>query len=202
MLLKSKIKVMNTTLKWPIIPNQNTPTHEWVFILVQNTANEILYVIEWETKTWKKKYQLWAPCWWVEKWEKPIDSAIRELKEESWLDEQTLKELKLQLKWYLEMFDWYVLIKAQIFYAKLNWQVKLDATSTHEIFEKWFKSLEEIKKLARSKVRPWLFEAIHVALQKKDKYYKHWMQVEITDWEYNEEYFRLLQSGFINNLGW
>lgn len=52
----------------------------WAFWIILDENYRVLFVLRNDVDKWN------LPWWWVEEWETPWDTVIREIKEETWLD--------------------------------------------------------------------------------------------------------------------
>lgn len=143
----------------------------WVGIIIEDNKENILLVLENDDKAWKKNGQWSTPFGTSKKNEKPINTAIREIKEETWL---SISEDNVIEKWKIKVVvsednDLYN-IDVTIFYSLVDQQVLKRASKFKncEIWKICLKKLETIKEISDKYIRPWVLEAIYSAKKALD----------------------------------
>lgn len=163
-------------------------TTNWVWVIVKNSKNEIITVIENnpENKEWKKKWQKWIIFWRIEWSDNSTETAIRETYEEIWIK---LTNKDLTEKWSIEFYygDWWnkvKKIKLDIFEAvaavsegfSIEWNdeiVWIKIIKISDLIKEWEQN--------KSSIRPITFEAIFA---NEFWWYHRFVYHKLLNWEY------------------
>ena len=166
-----------------------------IWLVVEDTAWNILLVLENYNKPWKKAWQFSIIFWEIEEWESPFDALKRELPEETSLEvDKDIPLDNIKRKWCIhvncENDEKCIEVKATIFYVKVNPTIleKIKKFKNWEIKEIHLAKLEEIKEMVYDKLRPWTIEAIYTA--------KNWdypVVVNLKNWWYMQSYLKILK---------
>jgi len=152
----------------------------WVAIEIINIEWKILYIIEWNTKSWKKENQISLPMWTIENWEQPMDTLIRELKEEVLID--VLKEgidiNEIKEVWDFVMYVDRIKINIKKYQLILEKNIDYWNPESDEIKDVFWEDKDFLKEKNISNIRPWVFEI----LEKNNV--DNCQIVFIKDWEY------------------
>jgi 8-oxo-dGTP pyrophosphatase MutT (NUDIX family) len=134
----------------------------WVAIEIINTKWEILFIIEWENKVWKKEWQISVPMGTIEKWELPINTLIRELKEEVLIDilKEDINIWDIKEIWDFVMYVNGVNIHLKKYRLQLRKEIEYWIPEWEEIKDVFWSKKNYLKNKKISKIRPWLLEII------------------------------------------
>lgn len=154
----------------------------WCFAVIKNLKWEILTVIEWDTRPWKRTGQIGLPGWKIENEELPIEAIMREVREETNIDipYSVLHKKKNIPDFY--MFDYKNIIPIWTFNIKLTKEiVDVKTNMADEITKVLFMSEQDIMATEKDKLRPWIVEAIFASDGREIK-----DVVLINDWLYQK----------------
>lgn len=172
----------------------------WVWVVVKNSSNEILTVFENNPNesTWKKQWQESIVFGKINKWEQSIDTAQREIYEETWLEipKQNF-DFTGKVNIYYSKSHWVEKINLDIFETNFEWN--LSNITNNEIISSRFvniQSLIEKWKNDKSSIRPITFEAIFTNIV---SWTQNFAAKTIQNWEYNKEYIKELNK-IIKNI--
>lgn len=162
----------------------------WVVWVIQNTTTgQILFVVEWEDKSWKKKWQIFIPWWSVKDWENEYLALKREIEEETWIISEHLWEF--EKKWIVNLNDWIHDINVSVYLIKTTLS-NINSNSNHEIIKTYFDTLKNILSKTLEQIRPWLFECIFTALCSTKEDFKFPTTIDINNWLYQQNQYRIL----------
>lgn len=176
--------------------NINRTKIRWVVWVIQNTKNQILFVIEWENKSWKKEWQIFIPGGSVEDGESIQTAVIREIIEETQIEEKLFKNncLSIETKWTVNLIDEKYDIDVIVFLIKTHLQ-EIASNNNWEIQWTYFDSLQSILNKSKAHIRPGLYECIFTALKSTNPNFIYPSKVDIEKWEY-----KITQFCLMNNL--
>ena len=113
--------------------------------IIEQWKEKVLLLLEKESKPWKNSWDH-SPIWWtVELWESFSQTAIREAKEEAWLEINSDQLIdKWQLIFFISLSDTSIIAYTRIFHVILN---EIPTVSTELTDEIWGNSFVEINRL-------------------------------------------------------
>ncbi len=162
--------------KWMPKKDKKTLKTNWVWVLMENQEWQI-WILEWKNDNWKTFIS-----WWIEKWEKAIEWAKREVKEETWYYDLSKKwSFIIISKNYHPPKDINFDATAYCFYFKLN-SLKKEEVDIKELKKHIFKWYEkkEIKKILSFNSNKYIFEQF---LEKQTAFTDLWILVN--SWEFS-----------------
>ena len=168
---------------------------KWVSIEVIDPDGKILFIEEAEDKPWKNKWQISVPMWTVEKWEDPLETVIRELREETWL---IIDKGQIENKWKFWMYvnNWEIFVEMHKFIVRVDDVLDTKNFQTEEISKVfWWKKWDlkwDLKWDNLKNIRPWTVETL---LEKND-YYNN--IVFIKNWVYYDKFWNIKKD--LDNL--
>ncbi len=159
----------------------------WIGIIVEDTEENILLVLENDNKAWKRSGQWSTPFGTSRENEEPLETAIRELKEETWISVLKKDICKIwNIKVAVTEKEYLYKIQATIFHVITDKKTLLKASKfkNGEIWEICLEKLENIKKKKLIYVRPGSLEALY--LVKVSPNFPDVIKIE--NWFYEKEY--------------
>ena len=150
--------------------------------IVENSRSQISFIIENEVKPWKTPWQLSIPFWTIEEDDKlPINTAVREVKEELWLEiDKSLFQQKWELTMYVNTEEGKIKVNIYVFHVLLSEKPNFKNNNSKEIRDIFLMDTSKLVEMESNKIRPWTKESLEII----EGHYEE-ISISVKDWLYS-----------------